>query len=130
MSPYFSTRQPAHLTSDITKGLFFWYSDDEEKALSPEQLLSTKVAQRLYIDVGQPIRFRVETIEWQDIKPDPPTIHEPGTDLRTVGEPEKKAKNPYESAGFRILVSFGTVFRNVFSARGEGIIEGGHGLLG
>lgn len=65
------------------------------------------VAQRLYLEVGEPIRFRVDSIEWQDLRPDPPNIPELGSkpDAGDGGEEEVKVKDPYKSAGFRILVS-------------------------
>ena len=85
---------------------FFWYSDDEDddRTLSVEELLSTVVSQRLYIENGEPIRFRVDSIDWQDIRPEPPVIQEPGAEVKEETEGEGK-KDPFHSAGFRILVS-------------------------
>ncbi|KAI9636308.1 uncharacterized protein MKK02DRAFT_33531 [Dioszegia hungarica] len=90
---------------DIISKRFFWYSDEDEKTLTVDQLLSTVIAQRLYIDVGEPIRFRVDSIDFQDIRPDPPVILEPGAkeEAKELGEPVEATKDPYKSAGFRIL---------------------------
>jgi DNA-directed RNA polymerase subunit E'/Rpb7 len=55
---------------------------------------------RLYIDNGEPIRFRVSDIDWQPKKPRP-EIPEWKAELEAEDEMEKV--DPIDEAGFRIM---------------------------
>lgn len=99
--------------SDPSQKGWFWYSDDEDRILTPSELLNTVVASRLYIDKGEPIRFRVDSVEWQDIRPEPPSSNAgPGAqingDADEQGDVEQAKKDPIEKAGYKVIVSVPT----------------------
>ncbi|TYJ56006.1 hypothetical protein B9479_003248 [Cryptococcus floricola] len=89
---------PPNSAFDPQQKAFFWVATDDE-ALSQEQLLNTVVTERLYIDAGEPIRFRVDSVEWRDVRPTPQSLmaEQNGEDV-----PEK---DPIEKAGFKILAT-------------------------
>lgn len=64
----------------------------EHKLICPE---------RYYIDPGESIRFRVDSVEWNDIRPAPPPQYNAAGDLES-SQPEK---DPIDKAGFKIFVS-------------------------
>lgn len=54
--------------------------------------------ERFYYDPGEPIRFRVDDIEWNE--------HEPGPPVNRAQQPaEEEEKDPMEKAGYRIIAS-------------------------
>ena len=63
---------------------------------------------RLYIDPGEAIRFRVDSVEWQDVRPMPPVeAHVANGMANGDGVHEEiPEKDPIERAGYKILVSF------------------------
>lgn len=63
-------------------------------ASRPSQL----TPERFYYDPGEPIRFRVDTVEWQEHEPGPPTDRPQEND-------EEEPKDPKEKAGYVILAS-------------------------
>ncbi|WWC59584.1 uncharacterized protein I303_102141 [Kwoniella dejecticola CBS 10117] len=92
---------PPNSAYDPTQKKFFWVSpDDEGTLLTPEQLANSIVADRLYIDEGEPIRFRVDSIEWQDVRPTPQSLI-----AEQDGDSERIEKDPIEKAGFKILAT-------------------------
>ncbi|WVR04725.1 hypothetical protein IAU60_001736 [Kwoniella sp. DSM 27419] len=90
---------PPNSSYDPAQKKFFWIAPDEDDTpLTQEQLANSVITDRLYIDDGEPIRFRVDSIEWQDVRPTPQSlIHEEGVEV-----PEK---DPIEKAGFKILAT-------------------------
>ncbi len=66
------------------------------KAQCPSSCLA-----RLYIDNGEPFRFRVDSVEWQESEPVHPSIRD-----RPKPEEggEEVEKDPYQVAGYKILV--------------------------
>lgn len=56
--------------------------------------------ERLYLDPGENIRFRVDSVEWQDVRPAPPPQYNAAGELVST-EPEK---DPIDKAGFKIYV--------------------------
>lgn len=97
---------PANNCFDEAEQRWFWVATEDESELTKEEKLNTPVANRLYIDTGEPIRFRVDSIEYQDIRP-PPIVLDP-----TIELPQE---DPYEKAGMRVM---GTI-----SESGLGIIS-------
>jgi DNA-directed RNA polymerase III subunit RPC8 len=90
------------LPSDPVMRRWFWYPDDDERILSPSELLNTVVASRLYIDPGEPFRFRVDSVQWQDIRPEPSSAQQ---GQQANGDVEEgKGRDPIEKAGYKILV--------------------------
>lgn len=61
---------------------------------------ATDLAERLYLDPGESIRFRVDSVEWQDVRPAPPPQYNAAGELEST-QPEK---DPIEKAGFKIYV--------------------------
>ncbi|WVQ69383.1 uncharacterized protein L199_007600 [Kwoniella botswanensis] len=91
---------PPNSSYDPTQKKFFWVSpDDEGTLLTQEQLANSIVADRLYIDDGEPIRFRVDSIDWQDVRPTPQSAL-----AESQGEMVVE-KDPIEKAGFKILAT-------------------------
>lgn len=83
--------------SDVNDKRWFWYSGDDGPPLDEAALQNTLKAERFYFDVGEPIRFRVDTIEWHEQEPGPPALRKE--------EEEEEVKDPYEQAGYRIIAS-------------------------
>lgn len=57
---------------------------------------------RLYLDEGESIRVRIDSVQWHDIRPVPPPQYNNAGEL-VLSEPEK---DPMDKAGFKVLVSF------------------------
>ncbi|WVN89358.1 uncharacterized protein L203_104581 [Cryptococcus depauperatus CBS 7841] len=89
---------PPNSAYDTQQKAFFWVSSDDEVLMTQEQLLNTVVAERLYIDSGEPIRFRVDSIDWQDVRPTPQS-------LLAEQNGEAIEKDPIDKAGFKILAT-------------------------
>ncbi|RSH92275.1 DNA-directed RNA polymerase III subunit rpc25 [Saitozyma podzolica] len=102
------TLLPPNSAYDPSQKGWFWYSDDEDRILTPSELLNTVVASRLYIDKGEPIRFRVDSVEWQDIRPEPPSSNT-GPGAQVNGDADEQAdvelvkKDPIEKAGYKVI---------------------------
>lgn len=60
------------------------------------------ISERYYIDPGESIRFRVDSVDWNDIRPAPPPQYNAAGDLES-SQPEK---DPIDKAGFKIFVSY------------------------
>ncbi|WWC86796.1 uncharacterized protein L201_001675 [Kwoniella dendrophila CBS 6074] len=91
---------PPNSSYDPSQKKFFWVSpDDEGTLLTPEQLANSIVADRLYIDEGEPIRFRVDSVDWQDVRPTPQSM------LAAQEGEAVPDKDPIEKAGFKILAT-------------------------
>lgn len=82
--------------SDENEKRFFWYPGDEGPPLDEAGLQNTIKAERFYYDPGEPIRFRVDSIEWHEAEPGPPALRK---------EESEDAKDPYEAAGYRIIAA-------------------------
>lgn len=104
--------------SDPQENRYFWYTDpdNEDKIYTPAELLNTVVTgvskvpviaytdrsvERLYIDPGEPIRFRVSDIEWKDIKP---IIKAPQFDA-DGNLPQGEEEEPLDKAGYKVMVT-------------------------
>jgi len=109
---------PPNSAYDSVEEKYFWCSDDEDRILSQAELMNTVIADRLYIDVGEPIRFRVDSIEWQDVRPMPTPSQFPNGD-EEIAVPEV---DPIEKAGFKILATIAESGLGVVSwwTQGEG----------
>ncbi|KAE8540409.1 hypothetical protein D1P53_003354 [Cryptococcus gattii VGV] len=90
---------PPNSAYDPQQKAFFWVASDDESTLTQEQLLNTVVSERLYIDPGEAIRFRVDSIEWQDVRPTPQAM------LAEMNGEAVEGKDPIEKAGFKILAT-------------------------
>lgn len=71
--------------------------------MTENELLNTLLDERMHYEVGQPIRFRVDSVEWQDIRPEPAVDDHPAVP-NGAGADSIPEKDPYEKAGFKILV--------------------------
>ncbi|RXK40974.1 DNA-directed RNA polymerase III subunit RPC8 [Tremella mesenterica] len=87
---------PPNSAFDQDENKWFWYSDEDDRVYSQIELLNTIYTQRLYIDIGEPVRFRVDSIEWQDIRPPPPP--------NELGELPPQ-KDPIDRAGMKVLAT-------------------------
>ena len=67
----------------------------------PKSHRPTLTPERLYIDPQEPIRFRVDRIEWQAVKPTP---NIPLSQMQD-GDAEAEQKDPIEKAGYKIFVT-------------------------
>ncbi|OCF33876.1 DNA-directed RNA polymerase III subunit RPC8 [Kwoniella heveanensis CBS 569] len=119
---------PPNSAYDPAQKKFFWVtSEDDEAAMTQEQLANTVVADRLYIDEGEPIRFRVDSVEWQDVRPTPQSLMAAAEDAGN----EVPEKDPIEKAGFKILATIAesglgiTQWWSQGEEAGEGEIEEG-----
>lgn len=83
------------------------------------------LAQRLYMYRGDAIRFRVTTLEWQEIEPEAPSIRDKPRDLDpetgmpkelTKEEIQRKEAQREKEAGLRIVVSRLALLRSDSSA--------------
>ncbi|WVF69674.1 hypothetical protein IAT40_004453 [Kwoniella sp. CBS 6097] len=92
---------PPNSAYDPAQKKFFWVTSDDEAAMTQEQLANTVITDRLYIDEGEPIRFRVDSVEWQDVRPTPQSLMAAAEDDGN-NVPEK---DPIEKAGFKILAT-------------------------
>ena len=77
--------------------------------LTPQQLLNTRMERRFYIQAGHPVRLRVNSLEWQDVRPVPvgaakAAAAQLGRTI-TAGEVEGAEKTSYERAAFKVIVS-------------------------
>ncbi|WVW78318.1 hypothetical protein I302_100272 [Kwoniella bestiolae CBS 10118] len=91
---------PPNSSYDPDQKKYFWVSADEDGTmLTQEQLANSIIADRLYIDDGEPIRFRVDSIDWQDVRPTPQSA------LAEIGGEGVIEKDPIEKAGFKILAT-------------------------
>lgn len=68
--------------------------------MSEGELLDTLLDDRMFYVEGEPIRFRVDSVEWQDVRPEP-AADDPAAN---GGEGAAKERDPFEKAGFKILV--------------------------
>ncbi len=66
--------------------------------------MMTYHAARLYIDIDEPVRFRVDSVEWQDVRPIP-VAQTALTNGDANGHEEVPQKDPLETAGYKIMVS-------------------------
>lgn len=74
--------------------------------MSEGELLDTLLDDRMFYVEGEPIRFRVDSVEWQDVRPEP-AADDPAAAIAhgaNGGEGAGKERDPYEKAGFKILV--------------------------
>lgn len=60
-------------------------------------------AERLYIDPQEPIRFRVDRVEWQAVKPTPNIPLSQMGDMN--GDLDSEQKDPIEKAGYKVFVT-------------------------
>jgi hypothetical protein len=78
-------------------------------------LLVASKTERFYISTGDVIRFRVESLEWQEVEPLPPSVRNKPPPLDAEGNPieptpeevEMKERLRESEAGLRVMVSFG-----------------------
>lgn len=105
----------ADLHSDENERRFFWYPGEDERKLDEAELQNTLKAERFYYDSGEVIRFRVDSIEWNEHEPGPPKAPD------VTAEDEDSAKDPYDSAGFRITAAVGEQGLGLISWWGEGV---------
>lgn len=68
--------------------------------LATSTLLTTE---RFYYDPGEPIRFRVDSIEWHENEPGPPQARKEPEEGAEV--PAEEEKGSYERAGYRIIAA-------------------------
>ncbi|ORY23986.1 RNA polymerase III subunit Rpc25-domain-containing protein [Naematelia encephala] len=108
---------PPNMAFDPSQNTWFWYSDSEDAILSQAELMNTIIESRLYIDVGEPIRFRVDSVEWQDVRP------KPSPDLYAEGEATPEEKDPRERAGYKVWASIGEAGLGVITWWREGADE-------
>ncbi|WRT64662.1 uncharacterized protein IL334_001596 [Kwoniella shivajii] len=91
---------PPNSAYDPSQKKFYWVSpDDDGTLLTPEQLANSVITDRLYIDEGEPIRFRVDSIEWQDVRPTPQSV------LEQENNDDVPVKSSFDKAGYRILAT-------------------------
>lgn len=101
--------------SDENERRFFWYPGEDERKLDETELQNTLKAERFYYDTGEVIRFRVDSIEWNEHEPGPP---------KAPDSEEVEEKDPFENAGFRITAAVGEQGLGLISWWGEGAEEG------
>ncbi|CAK9786386.1 hypothetical protein CC85DRAFT_284923 [Cutaneotrichosporon oleaginosum] len=87
---------PPNSMYDENERRFFWYSGEQD--LDATALANTLKSERFYYDPGEPIRFRVDTIEWHEHEPGPPVDRSQTTE-------EDEEKDPKEKAGYVILAN-------------------------
>lgn len=65
------------------------------------------LADRLYLDPQEPIRFRVEKTEWQEKEPLPPSVRDKPPEMDEDGNPivDDEEEDPIEKARFKVVVS-------------------------
>ncbi|KAK4686516.1 DNA-directed RNA polymerase III subunit RPC8, partial [Tremellales sp. Uapishka_1] len=97
---------PPNSAYDPNQKSFFWVSTDDDEILDAAQLMNTEMTSRLYIDPGEFMRFRVDSVEWQESEPVPPSIRDKPKDV-VEGEEivEVDTKGPIERAGYKILAT-------------------------
>jgi DNA-directed RNA polymerase III subunit RPC8 len=77
-------------------------------------LLVASKTERFYISTGDVIRFRVESLEWQEVEPLPPSVRNKPPPLDAEGNPieptpeevEMKERLRESEAGLRVMVSW------------------------
>ncbi|WWD21588.1 hypothetical protein CI109_106074 [Kwoniella shandongensis] len=90
---------PPNSAYDPQQKSFFWVAAEDQPTMTQEQLMNTELDNRLYIDEGEPIRFRVNSVEWQDVRPTPQNM------LDEANAEEVPEKDPIEKAGYKILAT-------------------------
>ncbi|ORX33967.1 RNA polymerase III subunit Rpc25-domain-containing protein [Kockovaella imperatae] len=103
---------PPNSAYDPNEERFFWLSDPEpeDRVYTQHELLNTVVTSRLFIDPGEPIRFRVSDIEWQDVRPQPKARHDIAN-----GHEEESEEDPFHKAGYKIFATIADVGLGVVS---------------
>ncbi|KAK8847497.1 hypothetical protein IAR55_005355 [Kwoniella newhampshirensis] len=90
---------PPNSAYDPQQKSFFWVAAEDQPTMTQEQLMNTELDNRLYIDEGEPIRFRVNSVEWQDVRPTPQNM------LDEANGEDIPVKDPIEKAGYKILAT-------------------------
>ncbi|TXT13056.1 hypothetical protein VHUM_01457 [Vanrija humicola] len=120
------TLLPPGSAYDDNEKRFFWYPGDDANQMDEAQLLNTIKAERFYYDPGEPIRFRVDSIEWHENEPGPPQARkepEEGADAA----PAADDKGAYERAGYRIIAAVAEQGLGLISWWGENEAGGEEG---
>ncbi|WVQ83164.1 hypothetical protein IAT38_005302 [Cryptococcus sp. DSM 104549] len=101
---------PPNSVYDPDKKAFFYVTDDD-KYLTPRELLESPLGERMYIYLHDVLRFRVDSIEWQDVRPTPQAQLKEAAAYEAAGAggPPVQGRDPIEKAGFKILATIADV---------------------
>ncbi|CAD6576096.1 MAG: DNA-directed RNA polymerase III subunit rpc25 [Tremellales sp. Tagirdzhanova-0007] len=115
---------PPNSAFDPVQQQFFWYSDDDdsERIFTTAELLDTEAPSRLYIDDGEAIRFRVDSVEWQDVRPLPASQSAYGDAAANGDDAGVPRMDPIERAGYKIFVS-GAAMSATIAESGLGVVS-------